>query len=122
MAGSGCWSSNGDELAKVGQRREERTADVTVRKKHCTEIVFYSHLHRANSHGFNVAITLIRWQPGRDAAVVQSCFEKIGHKHMTYTADLQRSSTSPENKQINFLHSGNEKHGSLATKCSIKWH
>lgn len=46
---------------------------------------------RVERDGFNVAITVVRWQLGCDSAIVQSCLYKVGQKHMTCTSDSQRT-------------------------------
>lgn len=46
---------------------------------------------RVERDGFNVTITVVRWQLGCDGTIVQSCLYKVGQKHMTCTSDSQRT-------------------------------
>lgn len=44
-----------------------------------------------------MAITAAKWQLGCGGVIVQSCFYKVGQKHMTCMADSQRSAIEPVN-------------------------
>lgn len=107
--GTKWWRRNGDGAGKSGPACQRKKAShAAVRKKHhlfitcvCVFVCLKGEGHkddkdgeewrRVERDGFNVTITVVRWQLGCDGTIVQSCLYKVGQKHMTCTSDSQRT-------------------------------